>query len=192
MAKDVDMEGFLRWAYKEQLVDRILTGVGLSGGARGYSEASAFTHDFVDAGAIAAQDVHPDAEALHHAVQGLTRDEYRLVVSCARVGTRPDWMPGAVPFMRGRRHKDGTIVYIYRNGHKIGCEMEYGLMAENIRFARLSYLVWWQAVNWLAVTWAPSAGLTAHRVTGFNAVEEPWSSVKQANISGQNNAQKAA
>lgn len=181
--RDMDIEALLYWAYHDQLVDLIVKGAGMAARARGYGEACSFIHDYVDAGAIAAQEVHPDAEAVHGAVRALwpkdrkiAREAYGLVVHHARTGGRPDWMPGARPRLRWVDQGNGKPTVIRdRNGRPVYCPLEYLLTEENIAFARSRYAVWWYSLETLAGALARPGVLRDHRPTGFKAPFEPWS-----------------
>lgn len=178
--RDVDIEALLHWAYARQKVDLIVRGVGLAVGVGGYGD-SAIAHDYVDATAIAAQEVHPDAEAVHRWVMAQGWESRRLVIHHAKTFGRPDWMPGAAPRLRGIFRPNGKPVMVTdRNGRPIYCPLEYLLMEENIAFARARYVLWWETLNAAAHGGTLQASLAAHRIAGFRAPFEPWSAVEAA------------
>lgn len=182
----IDIEALLVWTYRDQKADRAEAqnrslGYGLDSSLRVERAACG------GAGPVAriGSGLHPDAEAVHAAVLGLSRFQQELVIRHARVNGRPDWMPGARPVMAGVLTSRGTTARIYDAngnaiGHKVRCGVEcgsavyYGWTMERVADVRSFWAAWWDALADLAEYLRIGSFLTAHSVGGPAVLARPW------------------
>jgi hypothetical protein len=134
MAKEArDIEDLIVWAYHVEQADKAgRGGWGLGGGSDSILrvERAALAGS---AGGTTGNVCHPDAEAIHAAVLGLSRWERALVISHGHASSRPDWMTGARLVMAAVEGVRGNPKRIYdqgRNviGHQVrpACELAAG------------------------------------------------------------------
>lgn len=177
----MDMEDLLVWTYQDQFAHTVtvtddlrLVGAGYGNGMRGF-EVLADLGCLVD-GKPGVANVAGDAEAIHAAVLALDDVACGLVVMHAVAGTRPDWMPGAVPLPVPVRRANGKPELVYHDlarSKPAYCRPRYKPAAEVIELARESYTAWWQGVAGLAVALG-LRGLEDHEISGFAAPGTPW------------------
>jgi len=188
----MDIEQLLIWTYQDQAADAVVgraagTSIPMIGGTS--NSAMIASHmalgcrvDVPGGGARWAAgiacDIHPDAEALHDAVKELPSQWIGMVIRHAKAGTRPDWLPGAVPkvvqWRYDRDHKKRRFEFDGKR-HKFYCYFHYDPMPEYIAYMRRVYVEWWQA---LWVLYAHHARgelpLAKHKILRPVAPRRPW------------------
>jgi hypothetical protein len=119
---------------------------------------------------------HPDAIAIHHAVQQLPAPAPALILKHATLQTRPDWLPGPIRVLPtyGPHRKLPQVVGECRgkNKYTLGsyCPLRWVPSAAEINAARLEWQCWWGALFVLSA----SLRLSEHVVTGPAALVSPW------------------
>lgn len=183
--KRLDIQALLIWTYQDQAAEQVTQAVvgRLTPAWYGNNIGAVIRHGALGVrvdcatSVVTASDLHPDAEAVHDAVRAL-RDPLQigLVISHAKGGTEPDWMPEAsqprlVPILRGGKPK---VEYWDREHRKPAyCVLTVDPDPECVTFARQTYTAWWDALAVLAAR-LQDDGLTSHDVTGPAAPERPW------------------
>lgn len=201
----IDIEDLVGWTYQVQCADMIVgagvglyesealvDGVGRVFGGRGDSCArlrrAGLVGCVVDHSGGGRGDLHPDAETVHDAVQGLIRGDREaglLVLQFGIAGLRPDWREGAYPRWepcqtRQRPNGERVPVYDYHARYRGGrcpwiCWIRMIDAPECIAFARRVYDDWRRGLVVLAdVLGANRLRLSAHAVTGPAAPHRPW------------------
>lgn len=200
MAKrDIDIESLLVWAYQDQCVDKAATG--------GWSLAGAMDScrrlelAMTDASLNVGHECHPDAEAVHFAVLGLSKVQQALIIGNAKNGTRPDCMPDAQFVMAAVVTSSGNPKGIYdanrnRIGHAVAPAMELvdgsvfyaptgkpalQWFADVVGWHRAQYAAWLEAMAALAVHLNGGGWLQDHHATGPAAPTCPWDGATIAN-----------
>lgn len=179
--KPIDIEKLLWWVYQQQYahtvtVDddmRISQGLGYGSGA-GRFEELAMLGTLVQRSGGGSIDVHPDAEAVHSAVLTLPELACGLVIMHGVAGTRPDWMPGAVPKPEAIRRKNGKPKLVYFDAMKRKpsyCPIRYVPEPGRLTMSRSMYEAWWEALGGLAEV---LTGLRDYEVHPVTAVQAPW------------------
>lgn len=191
--RDIDIENLLVWAYQDQCVDKAATG--------GWSLAGAMDScrrlelSMTDASVNIGHDCHADAEAVHFAVQGLSKVQQALVIGNAKNGTRPDCMLGARFIMAALVTSSGNPKRIYAAdrkttvGHEVAPAIELpdgavfyapsGRPAlkwfdDVVGFHRAQYSAWMEAMTALVQYLNGGAWLSDFNVTGPAACPCPW------------------
>lgn len=195
MAKrDIDIEDLLVWAYQDQCVDKAISDSPRLGS--GFDSVMRLKFAEVDAGRFDGSDCHPDAEAVHFGVQGLSRVQQVLVIGGAKNSTRPDCMLGARLVMAAQVTAGGNPRRIYDDnrhciGHAVAPAMEQAdgslfyapadprkpapvWFAEVVGFHRAQYAAWWEALSSLALFLDAGRWLSDFHVTGPAAPSSPW------------------
>lgn len=200
--KAVDLEALLVWAFRDQCADRAdaaweRMGYGPSADGCAAVERYHLLGAFVDCSkpSPVPMAVHPDAvlveelvtrEAVAHTGDG---DRWLLAMH-ARMGRRPEWLPGIEPAVRpkwkadrdgvrrgrieGGRIVEGKVEKIWdKRRHAIGCEVELINPPGWIEGYRRQYLEWHRRMAALLAR-ARRLELRDHEVTGFAAPERPW------------------
>ena len=107
----IDVEDLVRWTYGEQLagylkVTRLLEGEAIAdgetwGGASGDGIWQVLRQAILgikpDGTGVFGWSLHPDAQAVHEAVESLGGEPARLLMRYGHLGTRPEWLPRASP-----------------------------------------------------------------------------------------------
>lgn len=180
----IDIQDLLVWTYQDQAAD-VVSRTGAAGlypaGCR--SNLLAIRRngrlgtriDCAGSAARGGADMHPDAEAVHDAVRTLKPPWIGLVIDCAKTGSVPDWMPGAVPKPVPVPRGDGKPRMEY---HDPGtrrkpayCLLRYDPEPEHLAFVRRVYVEWWDA---MAALVAKLPDLEDHAVSGPSVPREPW------------------
>ncbi len=191
--RDIDIEALLVWAYQGQCVDKAATG--------GWSLGSAMDScrrlelAMADASVNVGHDCHPDAEAVHFAVQGLSKVQQALIIGNAKNATRPDCMADARFVMAAVVTSNGNPKRLYGPdkkttvGHVVAPAME--LMDGSVFYApagkpalkwfddvvgwhRGQYLAWREAMEALVLYLNGGGWLSDHYATGPDASPCPW------------------
>lgn len=181
---EVDIERLLIWTYQNQVADQVTRRVMRGLAPQGYASTmgavvrQGLLGCRIDGGlgvVTCADDLHPDAEAVHDAVLSLPSLACGLVIMHAKAGTRPDWMEGVVQRLRPVRMPSGKplVEYWDRERRKPAyCHIELYPSDESIRFARGVYLEWWDALDHLS--FVVEGRLTERRAVGPECPREPW------------------
>lgn len=192
--KEIDIEALLVWAYQVQCVDKLRL--------QTFSQAAPMDScrrlelAVADGGGNVGVDCHPDAEAVHFAVLRLSKAQQALVIGNAKIGTRPDWMPGARFVMAAVVTSNGNPKKLYdanRNciGHAVAPALEQvdgsicyapidprtpapTWFSDVIELHRLQYKAWIEALSALVLHLNEGAWLSDHHATGPIAPLEPW------------------
>lgn len=195
MKQEIDIEALLQWVYQKQKADMISSrGVGMFDAEamadgiklRKISADGCFrieqTHLLgaaVDGGGLMsfAGQLHPDAETIHETVMKLNKIESWLLISSAKAGDPPDWMPEAKASMEPVMKK-GRIVMIYDdNRHIIGCRVTVGTTQVYIDAKRELYSMWWKALKKLADNLEDK--LASYELSGSVVSSTPWVNEKK-------------
>lgn len=190
--KAVDLEALLVWAFRDQCADRAdaaweRMGYGPSADGCAAVERYHTLGAFVDCSrpSPVPMAVHPDAVLVEALVGNDT-----LLAMHARMGQRPDWLPGVAPrvaprwkpgndgLRRGRvedgRIVEGKVEKIWdKRRNAIGCEVELINPPAWIAGYRRQYLDWHRRMTALLPK-ARTLALRDHEVAGFAAPERPW------------------
>lgn len=193
MAKQIDIEDLLVWAYQVQCVDKLRL--------QSFSQAGAMDScrrlelAVVDGSANVGHDCHPDAEAVHFAVLWLSKVQQALIIGNAKNGTRPDCLLGARMVMAAVVGSNGNPRRIYgwdkktTVGHMVAPAMELpggslsyapydrnGLkwFDEVVSMHRMQYLAWREAMDALVLSLNGGAWLSDYIATGPAAPRCPW------------------
>ena len=132
--------------------------------------------------------LHVDAEEVHDLVRGsaiLSMFDYAQVgqiIHYGQTGVCPDWMPGAVPVLRGRRDGKGRPVMLYplpedkrRRRLAYACELEVVMSAAQIDLARDVYYWWFEAMDMLKIYYQTNPmSLKDFSVVSVGVEAEPW------------------
>jgi hypothetical protein len=166
-----DIEQLLQWTYLEELCKG---GEGSSGpqwdlvmllGARAERPESRLPAYFGGP--------HPDAIAIHRAVQQLPSPAPALILKHATLQTRPDWLPGPIRVVGIFKGPRAHIVGECRGHNKYTtgsyCPLRWVPTAADINAARLEWRCWWEALVILRML-----RLSEHVVTGPAAPMSPW------------------
>lgn len=196
MAKrDIDIEALLAWAYRDQCVDKAISDGPRLGG--GFDSCRRLEFGEVDAGRFVGHDCHPDAEALHFAVLGLSKVQQALVIGNAKNATRPDAMVGARFVMAAVVTSNGNPKRIYDdNRHCIGHVVAHAIeqadgalfyapagkpahqwFVDVVGWHRDQYGAWLEAMSALALHLNGGGWLSDYHVTGPVAPPCPWKGV---------------
>ncbi|MEQ9330278.1 hypothetical protein [Thalassobaculum sp.] len=201
-AAAIDVEQLLVWAFREQRAERAAdaagSGAGSLGGvfvAGGRSADVAGAIDalrygcIVDAGsrgvasAASSEAVHDDALVVVWACQTLPRRVVETVRHHARSGTRPDYMPGAVPRLVGvfdERGKPELSAAWSATRRRVPqyCRVRLVEHPDMVNRHRQAYAAWHGALSELAGHFISRPHLLSRwRVSGFAAPArpvEPW------------------
>ncbi|WP_299393251.1 hypothetical protein [Pelagibius sp.] len=181
--EEIDIERLLIWTYQTKAADKVasrLSGIGpgpVTTNAQGLMHMAALGCRIDRSGpgvpTAGAQDLDPDAEAVHEAVLALPQSDGALVWRHAKTATRPDFMPGAstrmCPVLRG----NGKPKMVYRDRactKPSYCLIEADPPQARIDFVRRTYKQWWDAMAALVETLV----MRAFTVTGPSAPRAPW------------------
>lgn len=167
----LDIEALLIWAYRDQLVDRVVAAM-----AVGPAGAKAID-PLATAGGGGQTDVHPDALTVHNAVMA-ERDDATLglVIYHARTGSRPDAMLRAMPKLGPVRRPNGKVKVEYapgRNDIPLYCPLIEIVSIDSIEGARIGYLRWVEGVLGVMMR-LERIELESHEITEFKAPRTPW------------------
>jgi hypothetical protein len=200
--KSVSLEWLVEWTYSAQLIIEI-TGRSLyaserASGPRDYLPPQRRTSQdgcvavarnaelgcAVDGGrgrAILAEDVHPDAEALHDVVLALPWLHGHQVVRYGRTGVVPDIPDGAdyryrpVPEWDGRRYKPKVR---YETDPDTRVQVSFCPIAldpddDEVSYSRAAYCGWFEAMTVLLLASA-AIEFRAHEVRGLDHLAPAW------------------
>lgn len=200
--KAVDLEALLVWAYRDQCVDRAdapweRMGFGPSADGCASVERYSLLGTFVDCAkpSPVPMAVHADALLVEELVTREAQayrgegDRWQLALH-ARLGRRPEWLPGVEPAVRpkwkpnrdgvrrgrieGGRIVEGKVEKIWdKRRNAIGCEVELVNPPAWIEGYRRQYLEWHRRMTALLPR-ARRLELRDHEVTGFAAPLRPW------------------
>jgi hypothetical protein len=179
--KVVGVEALLHWTYQAQAADAVTRRVVAGLGPVGYRSGLVAVErngllgvriDCAGAGNVVSGELHPDAERVHDAVCSLGAEQIGLVISHAKGGTRPDWMPGArprpLPVLRG----NGKPIIEYDNNRRPWrCPLRWDPDPDHVEFMRGVWTLWWDAMDTLAER---LEGLVEHKVLGLELSRIPW------------------
>jgi len=180
MRKSIDIERLLVWTYQDQAADAVARrgGMYILAGHRDSVAAVAARGALgcrIQGGGpfgYSANDLHPDAETVHDTVKGLPADRIGLVISHAKGGTRPDWMPDArpkaVPVLRGNGKPRVEYGPDKRPSY---CPVRFEPDPGHVAFLRGVWRTWWDA---LAVLAGKLDGELGRKVLGPPFPREPW------------------
>ncbi|KAA5603009.1 hypothetical protein F1188_20200 [Roseospira marina] len=191
----LDVEALLTWAYRDERVHEAVAAqvrdvrvgpsqvvTGTAAVARVLEQGGRVDQSWApDALGDHADRVDPDALAVHGLVMEVndTDPEGRLaelVIACALRGRRPETFDGIVPRpIARRRGANDRPVVVYADPKArvpLYCPVDYHPTRADIETARLMYVRWWVALEWLG-TYLPDV-LQGHEITGFFAGREPW------------------
>ncbi|MGE0253493.1 MAG: hypothetical protein AB7H93_23550 [Vicinamibacterales bacterium] len=186
-----DIEALLHWTFARQKADRARVGADhavmlYAGGVDSVTRvAEACQLGTIIGGggrAVAALDVHPDAERVAAMLDPYLAAD-ALVISHARAGSRPDARtdacPRIVPVMvvKGGIERP-KVVWSGEPGRRkapLYCEVRTLDHPAVVASARAAYQRWWRRVGALAEVLMAGEPLARWRVTGFIAPFAPWS-----------------
>ena len=200
--KPVSLEWLVFWTYSKQLIIE-LTGRSLYAGERASEPRdylgpqrrasadgcvavarNAELGCAIDGGrnrVVSAEDVHPDAEALHDAVLGLPWSHGHQVVRYGRTGAVPelpldgDYRYRPVPEWDGRRYRPKVRYETdHENGHQLAyCPIALDPDDEELRYARACYASWFGAMTALLLA-STQISFRAHEVVGIDHPGPAW------------------
>lgn len=192
--RDIDIEDLLVWAYRDQCVDKAIGDSPRLGSGFDSTVRLAFAE--IDAGRFDGNDCHPDADAVHFGVQGLSRVQRALVIGNAKNASRPDCMQGARLVMAALVTASGNPRRLYDSsrhciGHAVAPALEQAdgalfyapkdarrpapqWFADVVALHRAQYAAWWEALSSLALFLEGGHWLADFHVTGPAAPSAPW------------------
>lgn len=154
----IGIEALLWWVYQDQAADAVSraagAGVWPSSGGNNFSAVERYGVPIDCPTAVYSPPLHPDAEEVHAAVRRLKGAMIGLVIMHAKAGTRPDWMPGAVPTPEAILRANGKPIMEYWDREKkrpAYCLIRYVPEKSHIDFMRAQWVSWWDALDSLAV-----------------------------------------
>lgn len=184
----MDVEKLLIWTYQDQAADAIVgryagTAAPMIGG--GSNAAMIANHislgcrvDVSRGGARwaagVACDIDPDAEAVHEYVRCLPPALIGLVISHAKGGTRPDWMPGAQPrpvAVYRKKDRPQMVYWDTKKNRPAYCILAYDPEPAHIAFMREVWMTWWDALASIA---DDLDGRLKRKVLRPQFPREPW------------------
>jgi hypothetical protein len=187
MARTIDIEQLLIWAYRDEAVNapRPSPGPARLRAARIYDIGALGTR--VDGGGLHAVSLPDDALTVEAAVNRLPVEERMLVVQHATAGTRPDWKverAGGVilvneegeplPDRRQAARKPKMLHDASR--HPVLCYVRFaGTTADEARERWLTWMVWQGALQAVdAALRKPGIRLTTWELAAFSLPRMPW------------------
>lgn len=180
--KLIDVEDLLIWTYQKQVADKVTAKIVHGIFPQGYVSNSVRLGNYARLGVrvdnpvqlfTASAEIHPDAEAVHEQVVQFPALEVGLMITHAKAGDRPDWMPGAVPRCVPIQRSNGRpkMEYDAKGKRPVFCPVVYDPDPSVIAFQRSVYTAWHAALqalsNWLD-------GLSSYQVEGPAAPAVPW------------------
>ena len=177
----IDIERLLIWTYQDQAADVVSRRIaGAIGPGQPVSNMAVLERQNmlgvrVDCSRAvgSSRDLHPDAEAVHEEVLQLPPTEVGLVISHAKGGTRPDWVPDtklrAVPVLRSNGKPKMELAP--RRNVPVLCLIRYVPDPHHVEFQREVYRTWWDALTALV---SNLGDLSSHCVVGPGFGREPW------------------
>lgn len=177
-----DIEAVLIWAYRYQQADLAARG---SWVRPAKVSSLALLQIEAEGGGPVAPVCHPDADWVHAAVLRLSRLQSALVIHHGKMGTRPDWFPGARPVMAALLDGNGNPRRLYDAsrhviGHRVAPGVELGDGAVMVGWdmsvvdgQRDQYLVWRSALVSLCDALADTP-IDHHQVLAPVAPARPW------------------
>ena len=194
MRRPVDVERLLIWAYRDQRAHVIINlGLGLEAIEAGLDDVVKYAISGDGCVAVAAIaelgcrvdtsptrmcDLHPDAERVHIAVSALDKPVQMMVIRCALMAERPNWLPGARPKAQAQRGRRGAVHVRYADSDKNRnygwCPVEWHPSLAFIEAMRREYTMWHQAVADVSKALRKPGILKSHRIAGFIAPDRPW------------------
>lgn len=180
--KLIDIEDLLIWTYQKQVADKVTAKIIHGIFPQGYVSNAARLGSYARLGVridnpvqlfTASAEIHPDAEAVHERVVRFPALEIGLMITHAKAGDRPDWMPDAVPRCVPIRRSNGRpkMEYDAKGKRPVFCPVVYVPDPEVIDFQRRMYGVWWSALRAVA-SWLED--LSCYQVEGPGAPARPW------------------
>lgn len=120
-----------------------------------------------------ASSVDARADTVHDAVLCLPGPEIGMVVTYARVASRPDWMPGPDPHPVALTKPNGrpTLVMDRRGRRPPYCPIRYEPDPDLVEFGRAQYAAWRAALVRLCLALQGLPGMLVH---GPTAPARPW------------------
>ncbi len=181
----IDIEALLHCTYQKQVADKVAAKIIHGIFPQGYVSNSVRLANFARLGVrvdnpvqlfTASAEIHPDAEATHEAVMKLPKLEIGLIITHARAGDQPDWMPGAVTRCVPVLRANGKVKVEWdtrpgRRKRPIYCPVEFDPPSYMIEFQRDIYGVWYRGMVSLV---AGLDALSSYQVTGPSAPAVPW------------------
>lgn len=177
----IDIERLLIWTYQAQAADVVSRRIaGAIGPGQPVSNMAVLERQNllgvrVDCSRAvgASRDLHPDAEAVHDWVLGLPGARIGLVISHAKAGTRPEWLPDTGMRVEPVTRSNGKpkMEWDYAAKRPLYCPIRYVPDPSYVAFTREVYMDWWAV---LSVMVDDLPDLSSHCVTGPEAEYEPW------------------
>ena len=180
--KPIDIEALLHWTYQKQVADKVSAKIVHGIFPQGYVSNSVRLANFARLGVrvdnpvqlfAASAEIHPDAEAVHERIVKMPALEVGLLITHAKAGDRPDWMPGAKPRCVAVLRSNGRpkMEYDPKGKRPIFCPVIYDPDPSVIAFQRRMYSVWRCALRSLA---SSLDDLSSYQVEGPAAPVAPW------------------
>lgn len=187
MAKAMDVEDLVIWAFRDQKIEAVAAR--LAGPRGSGSVASSLAEilalgcrvDTSSAGAMhMAVQCHEDAAVIYDAVMALPPDAWVLVIKHARNATRPDWYEDGPGRWVDQVDRDGNPKKQYLDPHAKRGFIGYtrpvleGNDPAEVEEARRAYVVWRYAL----VDLVPllNSEMVDHEATGPGVDARPWES----------------
>ncbi|WEK04549.1 MAG: hypothetical protein P0Y65_20630 [Candidatus Devosia phytovorans] len=186
MAKTIDVEDLLVWAFRDQKIENVANGMrpkaprGSSASSLGELLTLGTRVDTSSAGAnfLGSARCHEDAAVIYDAVMSLPPEAWFVVIKHARTGTRPDWYPEGpgrwvTPLDRSGKPKRLWRDPARQRGDLGPAPAEFiGTRHSTVASGRAEYVLWYAALADLVGML--NVEMVDHAATGPEAPLAPW------------------
>lgn len=192
MARAMDVEDLLIWAFRDQKIEHVANAMrprgpgGSNASSLGELLALGCRVDTSSAGAsfLGGAQCHEDAAVMYDAVMALPPDAWSIVIRHARTGTRPDWHPEGPGYWVTPLDSKGNPKRLWRDPAKQKGDLGpapqelIGTRPSTVEQDRRIYAVWHAALGDLVSL--VNAEMADHVATPPEAPAEPWCELEAA------------